>query len=329
MAIIALNNCLAIANVAQKFIFCSRTIKITFLKPSNWQILATLTIAVLAVSTSAIWIRLAMETANNYTVSFSLFIAASRLILSALVVLPTAYRFKSTQVNPQAFYYAVAAGICLAIHFASWISSLAFTSIIAATTLVTTNPIWVGLLSRFLLKEKLSKLTILGIGIAFVGGILIASSSPENIVESRNSLLGNTLALIGAIMVSLYMMCGTQAQKLGLSISNYILIAYWTAAIALLPLPFLFNISYTGYQPAIYGYIALMAIFPQLIGHTGFNWALRWLSPTFVTLSILFEPIIASALGAVVFQEIPPLSTLWGASVLVGGVAIAVKGKNV
>ena len=71
-----------------------------------------------------------------------------------------------------------------------------------------------------------------------------------------------------------------------------------------------------------------MAIFPQLIGHTGFNWALRWLSPTFVTLSILFEPIIASALGAIVFQEIPPLSIVWGGLILILGVAVAVMGKK-
>lgn len=298
------------------------------MKPSNFKIIAVLIVAVLSVSTSAIWVRLAMETANNYTINFSIFIAVSRLVISALILLPTSYKVKPTQINRQAFYYAVIAGICLAIHFVSWISSLAFTSILAATTLVTTNPIWVGLLSRFFLKEKLSKVTIAGIGIAFAGGILIANSSGENITSSTNPTLGNGLALIGAIMVSLYMMCGSHAQKLGLSIGNYILIAYCTSAIALLPLLFLLNIQYTEYQPSIYGYVALMAIFPQLIGHTGFNWALRWLSPTFVTLSILFEPIIASLLGVVVFQEIPPLTTLWGASVLIIGVAIALMGKG-
>ena len=268
-----------------------------------------------------------MQTANNYTVGFSVFLAASRLIISAVILLPTGYKIKPNQVNTKAFYYAVIAGICLAGHFASWISSLAFTSIAASTTLVTTNPIWVGLLSRFFFQEKLSKLTIFGIGISFAGGFLIALNNGD-INSGNNPLLGNGLALIGAIMASLYIMFGTQAQKLGLSIGNYITIAYSTAAIALFPLPFLFNIQYTGYSAAVYLYIALMAVISQLIGHTGFNWALRWLSPTFVTLSILFEPIISSILGAIVFQEIPSLAIFRGGLVLLLGVAIAVIGNK-
>lgn len=108
----------------------------------------------------------------------------------------------------------------------------------------------------------------------------------------------------------------------------FITITYSTAAIALFPLPLLFQSQYTGYHSSIYLYILLMAILSQLIGHTGFNWALRWLSPTFVSLSILFEPVISSLLGAIVFQEIPPLSIVWGGLILLTGVAAAVLGKN-
>ena len=298
------------------------------MKPSNFKIVIILTAAILGVSTSAIWIRLAMQTANNYTVGFSLFLAASRLIISAIILLPTGYKIKINRINTKAYYYAIIAGICLAGHFASWISSLAFTSIVASTTLVTTNPIWVALLSRFLFQEKLSKLTIFGIGISFAGGFLIALSN-GNINSGNNSLLGNGLALIGAIMASLYIIFGTQAQKLGLSIGNYITIAYSIAAIALFPLPFLFDVRYTGYSAVVYLYIALMGVISQSLGHTGFNWALRWISPTFVTLSILFEPIISSILGIVVFQEIPSVAIFRGGLVLLLGVGIAVIGNKV
>ena len=297
------------------------------MKPSNFKVILILTIAILAVSTSAIWIRLAMETANNYTVGFSIFLAASRLIISAVILLPNSYKIKPNSTNIKAYYWAIIAGICLAAHFATWISSLAFTSIAASTTLVTTNPIWVGLLSRFLFKEKLSKLTIFGIGISFIGGFLIALNNGD-INSGNNPLLGNGLALIGAIMASLYIMSGTQAQKLGLSIGNYITIAYSIAAIALFPIPFLFDIQYTGYSAAVYIYIAAMAVISQLIGHTGFNWALRWISPTFVTLSILFEPIISSILGVIVFEEIPSMAIFRGGLILLLGVGIAVMGNE-
>ena len=149
------------------------------MKPANFKVILILTIAIFAVSTSAIWIRLAMQTANNYTVGFSIFLAASRLIFSALILLPNSYKIKTNSTNDKAYYWAIIAGICLAGHFASWISSLAFTSIAASTTLVTTNPIWVGLLSRFLFREKLSKLTIIGIGISFAGGFLIALNNGD------------------------------------------------------------------------------------------------------------------------------------------------------
>lgn len=298
------------------------------MKPSLLKIFVILLIAVLSVSTAAIWIRLAMKVANNYTVGFSLFLAASRLIVSALILLPTAYKIKNAQITGKSLLFAIVAGICLAGHFATWIASLAFTSIVASTTLVTTNPLWVGLFSRFFLQEKLSKLTILGIGIASVGGVIVALGNGGEIHSGSYPLLGNALALMGAIMASLYIMFGTQAQKLGLSIGNYITITYSTAAIALFPLPLLFQTQYTGYSNSIYLYILLMAILSQLIGHTGFNWALRWLSPTFVSLSILFEPVISSLLGAIVFQEIPPLSIVWGGLILLTGVGTAVLGKN-
>jgi drug/metabolite transporter (DMT)-like permease len=298
------------------------------LKPSPFKISIVLFIAVLSVSTAAIWIRLAMKAANDYTVGFSLFLAASRLIISALILIPSASKIKSDRVTIKAFLFAVIAGICLAGHFASWIASLAFTSIVASTTLVTTNPIWVGILSRFFWQEKLSRLTILGIGIALIGGVLIGLGNGENINSGSNPFLGNGLALIGAIMASLYIIFGTQAQQLGLSIHSYVTIAYSTGAIALFPLPLLCDRQYTGYSGSVYFYMVLMAILSQLIGHTGFNWSLRWLSPTFVTLSILGESIISSILGAIVFQEIPSLAVIWGGLIVLLGVAIAVRGNK-
>jgi drug/metabolite transporter (DMT)-like permease len=299
-----------------------------FLKPSPFRIFIILFIAVLSVSTAAIWIRLAMKAANDYTMGFSLFLAASRLIISALILIPSASKIKSDRATTQAILFAVIAGVCLACHFASWITSLAFTSIVASTTLVTTNPIWVGILSRFFWQEKLSRLTILGIGIALIGGVLIGLGNGENINSGSNPFLGNGLALIGAIMASLYIIFGTQAQQLGLSIRSYVTIAYSTGAIALFPLPLFFDRQYTGYSGSVYFYIILMAVLSQTIGHTGFNWALRWLSPTLVTLSILGESIISSILGAIVFQEIPSPAVIWGGLIVLLGVAIAVRGNK-
>lgn len=283
-----------------------------------------LAIGILAVSTAAILIRLATTSAGVSDGGFSLVLAASRLSIAAFILIPTWRKFQSP--HPVALWFAISAGLALAIHFATWISSLSYTSIAASTTLVTTNPIWVALLSWKWFGEKPTRVTFLGIGITVIGGIVIGLDNTS--VIGSNPILGNGLAIVGAWAASLYLLLGREAQRRGFSVGNYVLVAYSVAAIALLPLPFFAGASYLGYPLITYGYIALMALLPQLIGHTSFNWAVRHLPPTLVTLIILLEPIGSTILASVVFREIPGTRVLWGAIVLLVGVAIAVMGNS-
>ena len=296
--------------------------------PHKWQIGAILVLGVLTVSSAAIFIRLCIEAAGVSGLGFSLFLAASRLSLASLILLPLWRSLPQTQIYSGAYYYAVAAGVCLALHFATWITSLSFTSIAASTTLVTTNPVWVVIISWWWFREKPTRLTILGIAIALLGGIAIALGDKSVTGVNSNPLLGDLLALLGAWLVSLYLLLGRQAQTKGLGISSYIVVTYTTAAVLLLPLPLVFGSSYFGYPNLVYFYILLMAILSQLVGHTSFNWAVRWISPTFVTLAILFEPVSSSFLGFVLFDEVPSLLVLLGGLILLLGVATAVIGGD-
>jgi drug/metabolite transporter (DMT)-like permease len=297
-------------------------------QPQQWQIGVVLSIGVLSISTTAIAIRLAMAAAGRNDLGFSLFLGASRLIISALILLPTWSQKERVKVTPKANYYAIAAGVCLALHFTTWISSLAFTSIAASTTLVTTNPIWVALISRFWWQEILSRQTTIGIVIALLGSIGIALGDAGAGGNYSQPILGDILALIGAWLVSAYLLLGAKAQKLGLTIGHYSAIAYSVAALVLFPLPLFLKTSYFGYNQQVYFYVALMAVLSQLIGHTSFNWALRWLSPTFVTLTILFEPIGSSILGWLIFNEIPSYWVIGAGSIVLIGVATAISGKR-
>jgi drug/metabolite transporter (DMT)-like permease len=297
-------------------------------RPQQWQVGLILSLGVLAISTAAIFIRLSIQAADRRSIGFSLFLAASRLIVSALILLPAWGSLRGVRVPVRAYGYAMGAGLCLALNFATWTTSLSFTSIAASTAIVTTNPVWVSLLSWLWFKEKPSRLTGIGIVVALAGGSLIALSDRAIAQTSSNPWLGDGLALVGAWMVSLYLLLGREAQRQGLSISHYIIIAYTTAAIALFPLPWLFGSGYSGYPQAVYVYVLLMAIFSQLIGHTSFNWAIRWLSPVLVTLAILFEPVGASFLGFVLFAEVPPAWVLLGGCILLLGVALAVAGQK-
>ena len=297
-------------------------------RPTNWQLGFILTVGIFSVSTAAIFIRLALDAAETQGVGFSLVLAAARMSIAALLLLPAWRHIRKHTYQPKAFYYSGAAGLFLALHFAAWITSLSYTSIAASTTIVTTNPIWVALLSWLWLKERPTSLTAIGIGIALSGGLLVGLSSTGSDTLGSSPLLGNLLALIGAWAVSLYFLLGREAQQRGLGIGSHVAVVYTVAALVLLPLPLLFGSGYTGYSRDVYLWIVLMAVFPQLIGHTSFNWAVRWISPTLVTLTILAEPVGAGILGYILLQERPGPLVLVGAAVILGGVAIATLGSK-
>ena len=223
---------------------------------------------------------------------------------------------------------AIAAGVCLALHFASWITSLSFTSVAASTTLVTTTHLWLVLISWIGWRERPGRLTLIGIGIAFTGGMAIAGGDVTGHPVGSLPLLGNGLALVGAWMVSGYLLLGQAAQKQGLSLGQYILIAYGTATLGLLPIMVWNGQTGSNYPPAIYGYGLLMALIPQLIGHTCLNWSVRHLSPTFVSLWVLTEPLAASGFAWFFFREVPSVSVLAGGGLVLVGVACSVVGQS-
>ncbi|QDZ41090.1 DMT family transporter [Euhalothece natronophila Z-M001] len=296
--------------------------------PKQGRVLIILLLGVVGVSTAAIFIRLCLQVTGESGLGFSLFIAAVRLTFASVALLPVLINQFPIPVSRQGYQYAIGAGMTLMFHFAFWITSLSFTSIAASTTIVTTNPIWVTLLSWFWLKEKPTRFTILGIGISLLGGFCIAIGDAGSLSGGTNPLLGDALALLGAWSASFYLLLGKQAQASGLSIGHYSAIAYSTAAILLLPLPLFFGINYWGYPREVYVYLLGMALFSQVLGHTSFNWAVRFISPTFVTLALLFEPVSASILGFFVFGEVPSILVLIGAIILLTGSAIAILGAD-
>ncbi|MEG3435622.1 DMT family transporter [Pannus brasiliensis CCIBt3594] len=296
--------------------------------PSPLKIALVLAIGVLSVSTAAIFIRLASEAAGGGSIAFSLFLAASRMILASIVLLPNWFRNTSEKTTAKAYYLAIAAGFALACHFATWTASLSYTSIAASTTLVVTNPLWIALIGWWWFGEKPRRSTFLGIFLALSGGILVAFGPTDHNAAYPNPLLGNGLALGGAWMASFYILCGREARREELSVGRYVTLAYSTAALVLLPLPFLTGGNYLEYSPAVYTYVLWIALVPQSIGHTSFNWALRWVSPTVVSLVILFEPIGSSLLGVLIFREIPPASAIYGGFILSIGVISAIVGTR-
>jgi drug/metabolite transporter (DMT)-like permease len=298
--------------------------KLPLIKPSSVNIGFALFIGVFGISTAAIFVRLSTQTTGLNGIGFSLFLSASRLIVSSLLMFPLWRGLSKVQSQRGAFAYSVIAGICLATHYVTWFLSLSYTSITASATIVTTSPIWVTLLSWIFFKEKPSRRTLLGISLALFGGLLIGydGAITENNI-AKNPLLGNFLALIGSWVYSLYFLAGREAQNKGLNTGMYAVIAYGSAALVLLPLPYFFHSGYTGYPAIVYLYIFLMAVLSQIMGQTCLNWSLRWVSPTIVTLAVMFEPIFSSIFAYVFFNEVPSVVLLIGAAILFLGVGTA------
>lgn len=297
------------------------------MRPTGITIASVFIAGVLAVSTASVFIRLGLEAAHSTGPGVSLLISALRLAFATLLLVPALKGLSKAKIQPGGWAFVTGAGIFLAVHFATWITSLSYTSVAASTVLVNTNPIWVALISWLWFKQTPPPLTLAGIAIAFAGGIVVGIDG-QNKAPASNPALGNTLAGLGALAVSLYYLLGREAQRRGFSIGLYAVVAYGIAAVTLLPWPLVLHTGYLSFPPAFYFWVLLLALIPQLVGHTSFNWAVKWINPVLVTLVILLEPVGASLLAFLAFGETPGPRVLLGGLVLLAGVALAATGSS-
>ncbi|MFZ3070383.1 MAG: DMT family transporter [Anaerolineaceae bacterium] len=296
-----------------------------------------LLIGVLAVSTAAILIRFALVEAD------SLVIAAYRLTISAIltvVLLGFTKNRGSFKPTKSSVYLLILSGTLLAVHFAAWIASLNYISVSSSVILVTTTPLWVALLSPFLLKEKVSPKFYWGMIIVMIGGIFIALSgscqltggqlhcSETPLLSNSNSLIGMLLALLGALMAAGYMMIG---RKLRAEMDNlhYTSIVYGVAALILDLVVVFRGDNLFHYSPRIFLVLIAMAVIPQMIGHSILNYSLQALPATVVSMALLGEPIGSTILAVIFLNEIPStLEIIGGICILCGIIVSVLPGKK-
>jgi drug/metabolite transporter (DMT)-like permease len=280
---------------------------------------------VLVVSTASILIRLAQGEGVP-----SLAIAAVRLGIAALVLLPLAYaraRVELAGIARRDLALATASGGLLAVHFWSWIASLEFTSVASSTALVTTNPLWVGLASLLLLRERLTFAVAAGIALSFAGTVRTFAAHSSVATPAPAPLRGNLLALLGALSASGYLLIG-RAMRKRLSLLAYVALAYCAAALFLWLAVMLTSTGMRGFSGAAWLFMLLLALGPQLIGHTTFNWSLRRMSATFVALAILGEPIGSAILAWLMFDERFSVVQSAGFGLLLAGIFLAARSEK-
>jgi drug/metabolite transporter (DMT)-like permease len=295
-------------------------------------------IGILAVSSASILIRFAQREAS------SLVIAAYRLTISALILLPiTLSRSRAAlrRVTGQQMAWLAAAGLFLAIHFAAWITSLEMTTVFSSVVLVATTPLWVALVSPFFLNEKIPAAIWWGVGLSLAGSLAVAASGMCVIggglkctltphLWTGQNLTGNLLALVGAWCAAGYMIIGRRVRP-SLPLPVYTLGVYGSAALALLAMAAASGASFVGskvagqFQPfsaLTWICIAGLAIGPQLLGHTSYNWALGYLPAASVSVALLGEPVGTTILAFIILREMPTMIELAGGILILAGIYI-------
>lgn len=287
-----------------------------------WPVLLS---AVIAVSTGALFVRLA-EPAP------ALAKAAWRCSLATLVLLAIG---RSSTLRAWAAaargdrWRLIGAGALLALHFGTWVLSLSYTTVTSSMVLVSTVPAWTAVLAPWFGQERTSKRQWQGIGLCAIGiGVLAfwpEADSAARPAIATNPLLGSLLALTGAISFAMFLILGRDVQRRVPSLV-YLSGTYGSAAVFLLLACLISSTHLVGFPTATYGWLIALALVPQLIGHTGYNLALRFFTAATVSILLVGEPIFGSLFAWLILAEPPGAGELVGGAFLLVGILRAARG---
>lgn len=279
-------------------------------------------IGLAAVSHGVIFVRLAGDTP-------ALLIAAARVGIATLVFLPFALhgmRGSTRAVPPSGLVLiglSLVSGLFLAVHFASWIESVQRLTIAESALLVSLSPIWVVLAEIGLGRGRPSKGVRIGILQCLVGLILIGWDGLRN---PEGDPIGLFLATLGGMAMAGYLMIGKHVRQY-LGTSQYVTLCYGSAAVTLILAGLVMGVSASGLDRQAWLAILALGLVSQVIGHTSYNHSLGRVSPIFVAICLLGEPIIGGLLGMVYFDEAIPAMTLLGAIPILVGLWFAIRAE--
>lgn len=270
----------------------------------------------LAVSAAAIFIRLADAPA--------LAVAFWRCALGVVVLAPAAVYRREKLPRGRNLGLLVLSGVVLGAHFGFWISSLDYTSVAASVVLVSTAPIFVGVLGYLMLGEKTSLLSFAGILVALAGAAVVAGDG----TAGSAALLGNLLAVAGALTIALHLLIGRFSRTGGLGFLPYSIIVYSSATITLFVAATVSGERLWGFSGETWFWIWAITLGPQILGHTVFNWALRYVEASLISGTVLAEPVVSALLAWLVLAERPGLPTILGGSVVLVGLYLLLRGRR-
>lgn len=277
-------------------------------------------VAVLAVSHGAIFARLAAAPA--------LAISAWRLTFAAAIlalIMPWHWQSLMATMNRRVALICLGASVCLALHFATWIASLQYTSVSNSVILVNTSPIWVALFGRLTGSARLTPKTLGAIALAVAGVAIIGifgSVGGHAGAHAGGSVRGDLLALAGGAAMGAYLLFARVA-RLSVPLVPYIFCCYTAAAIVLWGMACGAGTEMSGFSQSTWIALIGVAVVPQLLGHSSYNWSLRFLHPSTVSITQLGEGVVGSALAFIYFGEAVPAATWFGGPLVLAAIWLA------
>ena len=277
-----------------------------------------LAMGVAAIGAAAVLIRLAEAE--------PLTIAAYRMSVGAVAVggfaLLTA-RSQFAAIRRADLGWLLLAGAFLAVHFATWITSLQMTSLANSVFLVTTTPIFAAIGSHLFLRDRIGIPMSLAVAFSLGGGIVLATGEAAT---GRGGFGGDALALAGAVAMAGNLIVGRRLRG-RIPLLPYVTVIYGVAAVLLIASALVSGAPMTGLPSDAYLWMVLAGLIPQTIGHSALNWALAHASATAVSMSTRAEPVIATLVAIPVLGEVPPWTIFPGGLLLFVGVALAVRSE--
>ena len=283
-------------------------------------------IAIATTSSAAILIRFALD--ENMP---PVLIVAARLLIASLVLTPlTARSYLPTiaGLSRKELLLIAISGICLAVHFTAWVTSLQYTTVLVSVVVVSTGPIWVAILEVIFLKISLSRLVVAGLIVALIGGAMIGF--PAEIAMASNAengtLIGALLAWVGALSLSAYMLIGRK-MRARLPVIPYVWLVYGIATLFMLAIILISATPVLGFSMEGYLILLAMGLVPQLLGHSSFNYLLEYFPAALVSMFSQLEPIGSAVLALILFRELPPNQQIIGSLIIIVGVITASRGE--
>lgn len=253
-------------------------------------------------------------------------IAFYRLLFTSVILLPVfAFRRGHCTITPSDIRWAGLAGVFLSLHFVLWIYSLSFTSVTSSVVFVTTNPLFVTIFGWLIFREKASRGLLLAIVLVIGGGLLIAGRSA--LAGGGRANFGNLLAMGGAVMASGYLLIG---RKMGsrLDVLTYTTVCYSITTLILLLTCFVFRVSFFGFSNINWLWFLLAALGPQLLGHSSFNWGLKYWPASRISMLIITEPVGATLLAYLILNQRPSLYEVLGGLLIMAGVYLSIRSEG-